>query len=244
MNCHKERENAETDKRIKATEHDLHKLQERVCELTKISEHKDYDLKKTSEAYDATHMDLLRARDEAARLQEEQCQQQRSLDCKQAEKCDLIKRLEAERARNHSLTAQLYDLEGKCRNTEQQLACAKQEQNDLRFSNQSLQGQNADIQSEIDALQHHCNVLISQNRDLTVELQRFVETDEQIRCTLNRRDRVDQLRNKTECEMRQSYQQLDRCSPRRRHHWSFADIQWVWLYILFKVGVSFFGRQN
>lgn len=77
------------------------------------------------------------------------------------------------------------------RSTEANLACSKQEQNDLRFSNQSLQGQNADIQAEIDALQHHCNVLIGQNRDLTVELQRFVETDEQIRCTLNRRDRVD-----------------------------------------------------
>lgn len=147
-------------------------------ELTKISEHKDYDLKKTSEAYDMTHLDLCKARDEAARLADEQNNQKRMLDAKHAEKCELIKRLECERARNQQLTAQLYDLEGKCRNTEQQLACAKTEQNDLRFSNQSLQQQNADAQAEIDALQHHCNVLIAQNRDLTVELQRFVETDE------------------------------------------------------------------
>lgn len=109
-------------------------------------------------------------------------------------------------------------MEGKCRSTDEQLQCAKREQNDLRFSNQSLQGQNADIQSEIDALQHHCNVLIGQNRDLTVELQRFVETDEQIRSTLNRRDRVDNLRNKTEVEMRQSYNHLERCSPRKVHY--------------------------
>jgi hypothetical protein len=55
------------------------------------------------------------------------------------------------------------------------------------------------VQAEIDALQHHCNVLIAQNRDLTVELQRFVETDEQIRVTLNRRDRVEDLRVRTAC---------------------------------------------
>jgi len=135
LNMQKEHENAEADKRIKATEHDLFKLNERATELTKISEHKDYDLKKTTEAYDVTHLELLKARDEAARLQEEQCQQQRALDCKQQEKCDLLKRLEQERQRNHHLTAQLFELEGKCRNTEEQLNCAKREQNDLRFSN-------------------------------------------------------------------------------------------------------------
>jgi chromosome segregation ATPase len=135
----KERENAETDARIRGAEHDLHKLQERVAELTKISEHKDYDLKKTSEAYDMTHLDLCKARDEAARLADEQANQRRLLDMKNIEKAELVKRLECERARNAQLTAQLYDLEGRCRNTEAQLAAAKTEQNDLRFSNQSLQ---------------------------------------------------------------------------------------------------------
>lgn len=94
LNMQKEHENCEADKRIKATEHDLFKLSERAGELTKISEHKDYDLKKTTEAYDVTHLELLKARDEAARLQDEQVAQQRSLDCKQQEKCDLLKRLE------------------------------------------------------------------------------------------------------------------------------------------------------
>lgn len=74
-------------------------------ELTKVSEHKDFDLRKVTEAYDQTHIDLLKARDEAARLQEEQNNQSRSLDCKNAEKHDLLRRLEAERIRNQQLTA-------------------------------------------------------------------------------------------------------------------------------------------
>lgn len=74
-----------------------------------------------------------------------------------------------------------------------------------------------DIQAEIDALQHHCNILLGQNKDLTVELQRFVETDEQIRSTLNRRDRVEQLRHKTEHEIHHSYKHLQSSSPRRYH---------------------------
>lgn len=42
-----------------------------------------------------------------------------------------------------------------------------------------------------------------------------MQTDEQIRSTLNRRDRVDHLRSRTEQEMNRSYQQLERSSPRR-----------------------------
>ena len=80
--------------------------------------------------------------------------------------------------------------------------------------------QNADCRAEVDALQHHCNVLAGQNVELNGELERFVDTDEQIRNTLNRRDRVDTLRHKTEAEMRASYQNLERSSPRRaaRNH--------------------------
>ena len=65
-----------------------------------MSEHKDFDLRKTTEAYEATHMELVKARDEQNRLTEEQCCQQRALDCKQAEKADLVRRLESERCRN------------------------------------------------------------------------------------------------------------------------------------------------
>lgn len=46
------------------------------------------------------------------------------------------------------------------------------------------------MKSEIDALQSHCNVLNGQNKDLNGELERFVQTDEQIRATLNRREQV------------------------------------------------------
>jgi hypothetical protein len=47
-------------------------------------------------------------------------------------------------------------------------------------------------------------------------LERFVQTDEQIRATLNRRDRVMDLRAKTEHEIVRSQYELDRSSPVRR----------------------------
>ena len=75
---------------------------------------------------------------------------------------------------------------------------------------------NGDMKAEIDALGSHCNVLQGQNKDLNVELERFVMTDEQIRATLNRRERVVNLREKTETEIKKSQYDLDRASPSRR----------------------------
>lgn len=51
----------------------------------------------------------------------------------------------------------------------------------MRCQNSNLMGQNADYRAEVDALQHHCNVLAGQNVELNTELERFVTTDEQIR---------------------------------------------------------------
>lgn len=216
LNACKSRENCDNDNRIKALEYDLYKAQERAGELSKTADLREYDLRRTTEAYDCAHADLLRARDDQARLTEEQAQLSRGLDCKMAEKADLGRRSCAENDRNKSFQSTLYGLEAKIRQTEEQLGAARREQDDLRCLNSNLSGQNGDLQAEIDALENHCNVLTGQNRELNVELQRFVETDEQIRATLNRRGRVEDLKTRGDFEVRQSYANLERASPRRR----------------------------
>jgi FtsZ-binding cell division protein ZapB len=114
------------------------------------------------------------------------------------------------------LSTTLYDFDAKTRSAEEALTVSRRELDDLRFSNSSVQQRNDDIRAEIDALHYHCNVLQGQNRDLNIELERFVQTDEQIRTTLNRRDRVENLRQKTEHEVNQSYKHLEKHSSPHR----------------------------
>jgi hypothetical protein len=52
-----------------------------------------------------------------------------------AEKGDLVRRSDAELARNRQLTGNLYGLEAKTRTCEENLAVSRREQEDLRFSN-------------------------------------------------------------------------------------------------------------
>ena len=93
---------------------------------------------------------------------------------KMQEKAELVRRSEGELARNRDLSANLFDLEAKSRATDDNLAVNRREQDDLRFATSSMQNANADMRAEIDALQHHCNVLAGQNVELNTELERFV----------------------------------------------------------------------
>lgn len=214
----KTRENTDQDGRIKATDYDLFKAQERATDLAKQADAREFELRRTTEAYEAAAADLMRQRDEQARNTDEQGQNTRALDLKMVEKAELVRRSEAELARNRDYSANLYDVEAKGRAADDNLTASRREQDDLRCQNQSLSASNTDCRAEVDALQHHCNVLAGQNVELNTELERFVNTDEQIRMTLDRRDRVESLRHKTETEVRASQHHLDRSSPRRTRH--------------------------
>ena len=110
----------------------------------------------------------------------------------------------------------MHDRDGRLRAADDQLAISRKEQENIRFSNNNLLDRNQDTKAEIDALNAHCNVLGGQNKDLNLELERFVQTDEQIRATLNRRDHVLALREAGHAEIVRSQLDVDRHSPLRR----------------------------
>jgi chromosome segregation ATPase len=127
----------------------------------------------------------------------------------------LVRNAEVEEGKGRDLAQSTYNLEQQIREKEEQIALARRELDDMRFSNQSMGDRNRDLGGEIEALQAHINVLDGQNKDLNTELDRFVNTDEQIRSTLNRRDRVTDLRHRVDGELAKSYNDLEKASPRR-----------------------------
>jgi len=135
----KTRENGDHDNRIKAQDYDLYKAQERSADLSRQADAREFELRRTTEAYEAAATDLLRSRDELARNNDEAGQQSRSLDLKMNEKSEMVRRSEGELARNRDLAATLYDLEAKNRGTDDNMTVTRREQDDLRFATQSMQ---------------------------------------------------------------------------------------------------------
>ena len=68
------------------------------------------------------------------------------------EKSECVRRSEGELLRNRDFAKTLYDLEARSRAADDNLGASRREQDDLRFAVSSMQGNNADIRAEIDAL--------------------------------------------------------------------------------------------
>ena len=87
----------------------------------------------------------------------------------------------------------------------------------LKAGNAKYASDATEMQSEVDALTKHMNLLSNQNYELSVELEKFIEADEQVRRNLNRRDKVEQIRSKVDSAIMKSIAEVEkRRSPDRR----------------------------
>jgi len=127
LNAMKTRENSDSDQRIKSTDYELYKAQERAADLSKQADAREFELRRTTEAYEAAAADLMRSRDDQARNNEEGAQLTRALDLKMTEKSELVRRSEGELGRNRDLSANLYDLEARGRAADDNLTCNRRE---------------------------------------------------------------------------------------------------------------------
>ena len=127
LNNMKTQENTDQDSRLKACDYDLYKAQERAAELGKLADAREFELRRTTETYEATTADLLRNRDTQASESNEAGQLTRALDLKMQEKSELVRRSEGEIQRNQGLSAQLYDVEAKARAADDNLGVGRRE---------------------------------------------------------------------------------------------------------------------
>lgn len=82
--------------------------------------------------------------------------------------------------------------------------------------NGGLGGDQYELKCEAEALKRHVSLLNQQNFELSTELEKFIETDETIRRTLNRKGKVEEIRTKVDdAIMRSMYEVSQRRSPER-----------------------------
>ena len=111
---------------------------------------------------------------------------------------DLQKRIDSESSRNIEMSANIKDLETKIRTKEDQIMFMRKELEGARFSNSALLDNNSNLQVEIDSLNNHIRVITHQNEELTKELDQFVQANEAIRQRLDRKARVQEIRQRND----------------------------------------------
>ena len=89
--------------------------------------------------------------------------------------------VEFQDARNGDLQIQIRDTEVRLKEKEDQLFVTRRDIENQRIINNQMRNAHHDLAAEKEALEKHSCILLSQNADLTTELDRFCQTDEVLR---------------------------------------------------------------
>eukprot|EP00826_Nyctotherus_ovalis_P003156 TRINITY_DN10639_c0_g2_i1.p3 TRINITY_DN10639_c0_g2~~TRINITY_DN10639_c0_g2_i1.p3 ORF type:complete len:316 (+),score=99.36 TRINITY_DN10639_c0_g2_i1:1563-2510(+) len=111
---------------------------------------------------------------------------------------------EIEAARRRELELERQELQRETRTKDFEVLSTKQALANVRDKTELLLEDKVQIDEELDALRQHAEVLKSQNIELNNELERFVETDEVVRRDLNRKPRVDYIKDRNYDELSRS----------------------------------------
>lgn len=99
---------------------------------------------------------------------------------------------------------------------EDEVAALKGEIEQFKHINGRQINDQYEFKNEVEALKRHVALLNQQNFELSTELEKFIETDETIRRTLNRKGKVEEIRYKVdEAIMRSMHEVQQRRSPER-----------------------------
>ena len=91
------------------------------------------------------------------------------------------KQVENTEGRNADLQVQIRDAELRLKEKEEAVFCTRKDVEYLRSVQANTKNTQNDLLAEKEALEKHCACMVSQNTDLTHELERFVTTDEMLR---------------------------------------------------------------
>jgi len=145
------------------------------------------DTQKTILALDADIQDLERLNE---RTRAEANQQQRNV--------------QQEVGRNLELTAKVNNLETGLRSRDVEAAELRREVEHLKNAKANLSDNRYQLERELDSIRRDIDGVSAQNADLVDELERFSVEDEKARAILDRRNRVSDLKYKSQSQLKQS----------------------------------------
>lgn len=188
---------------------EISRTQARIEELQRLLDVRTNDLRAKHLALEDTERELARMQDLNSKLTAENANLTRDNDHTAAENYDLRKNVDFSNGRNGEMAVQIRDTEIRLKEREDAIFVTRKDVDAQRMMADQGKGENVDHLGELQALDKHSQVLQCQNKDLTMELDRFCQTDEVLRRQLDRRNRVTGLAHKNQDELRISYHRVE-----------------------------------
>mmetsp|Transcript_39528 Transcript_39528/g.45983 ORF Transcript_39528/g.45983 Transcript_39528/m.45983 type:complete len:389 (+) Transcript_39528:51-1217(+) len=197
------------EKTIKDLEFDLDKIDGQNAQLQKTQDGLRIEIKNKNDNLRYAEQQLTDQKKHILGLEADLQDLKRAQEKLRYDAQTVQKNQENEYAKNLDAQAKLDNLGRLIADRENQIADLKRQYEGLKREHLDLVNSNDDLNHDIDAQARHLELLTAQNIELVNELEKYSEQDERARAILDRRDRVNELRAKTEGRMKQSYSNMN-----------------------------------
>jgi len=194
----KAKESSDLTANIRHLEYEISKSINKIEDFNRIIDAKIGDIKSKEKSIAEADSEIAQLKNQQANFLNELNHLKNLEQRYKDENVDLQRRIDHEGGNNVDLSGKIKDFEHKIRQKEDQIMYFRKELEGARYSNTALLENNANLQVEIDSLNNHIRVVTHQNDELTKEIDQFVQANEVIRMRLDRRNRVEEIRNRNE----------------------------------------------
>ena len=197
----RDKENNDALSRVQASELNRTKIAERATDLQS-------SLRECTDA-------IQREQERTNRLRNEAEEEGRTLIQYREEEQELLRGKQVEQERAKNLRDQLSETEDQLRRKEDKIEELRKSISTMKQVDHSVRQQVSGLEMERDALERHAQVIDEQNTELTKELEALAYSEKVVQQTMNRRDRVLEMKSRNEDTLMRSQSEIKLASPNR-----------------------------
>lgn len=207
----------ELEKVMKEMEYSNTKTERQNAQLQQSIDSMTSELKTRNENLETVEQQVADSQKAILNLERDIQDAERDNDRSRSEALEKQKIYQQEVAKGLDLDARLTVTENTLKAREIELEELRREYESLKVAHSNMLDTNFQLKQELDTVQSDISGLSTQNSEIVVELDRLAQEDEQVRVLLNRQNRVEALKFKSESQIRKSgYKTRGSPSPGRK----------------------------
>jgi len=200
--------NKQFKKRIEETNSRINSVKKEYDNTVVLLDKRQKELTRVKVGLSFPRISGLEASGELRKLRQENSNLQKLLD-QYRKDIDFQKKLhEIEVMKKQEMEIKKKELENKALNKHIEVITTIKKLKEVKDVNDQLLGDKEQMGTEINALKQHTELLHTQNLELHNELEKFVDTDRQIKEILDRKKHLEYLKNKNSQELRHSVERI------------------------------------
>jgi len=199
-----EYKNGELEKVMKEMEYNNTKTERQNVQLQQSIDNLNGELKTRIDNLEVIEQQVGDSQKAIAALDKEIQEARKEADRNRAEATKSQKTYQQEVTKSLDLNARIAVLENALRSKETEADELKRGYDNLKSAHSSLLDTNFQLKQDLDTVRGDIDSISAQNSEIVEELERLTQEDEQVRSILNRQNRVDALKQKSESQLRRS----------------------------------------